>query len=76
MIIEIVYLLWHTHVNENLEDGEDVKLIGAYSTREKAEEALSRSIRLEGFKDFPEGFEISAYKLDKDEWTSGFVTEN
>jgi len=76
MVIEFVYLLWHTHIDENLDGGEDVKLMGVYSTREKAEEALSRSKHLKGFKDFTKGFDISACRLDKDQWTSGFVTEN
>lgn len=70
---EFVYLVWHTHLDEDLENGEDIKLIGVYSTESKAKEAISRSIKLEGFKDHKDGFEISASKLDKDEWTSGFV---
>jgi hypothetical protein len=31
METEFVYLLQHTHEDENLENGEDVKLIGVYS---------------------------------------------
>ncbi|NII85340.1 MULTISPECIES: hypothetical protein [unclassified Pedobacter] len=69
-----VYLLWHTHYDESLSGGEDVKLIGVYSTETKAEEALLRAKQLDGFKDFHEGFEISVNVLDKDEWTSGFIT--
>jgi len=74
MFMEFVYLLWHTHLDENLDGGEDVKLIGVYSSRKNAEEALSRSKYLNGFKDFPDGFDISVNKLDKDEWVSGFAT--
>ena len=70
-----VYLLWHTHIDESLEGGEDVKLIGVYSTMSKAEGALSRTKVLDGFKEQPENFEISCNKLDKDEWTFGFINE-
>lgn len=73
--MESVYLLWHTHIDESLESGEDVKLIGVYSTMSTAEEALSRTKILEGFKEQPENFEISRKELDKDGWTFGFVNE-
>ncbi|TKC60162.1 hypothetical protein FBD94_14710 [Pedobacter hiemivivus] len=75
MDIEFVYLLWHTHFNEKLPGGEDVKLMGVYSTENKAIAAQSRAELLEGFKDSKEGFEISYNKIDQDEWVSGFVTE-
>ncbi|MNL88283.1 hypothetical protein D3C87_2179010 [compost metagenome] len=67
--------MWHTHFNEELPGGEDVKMIGIYSTEEKAIAAQSRAELLEGFKDSKEGFEISHNKIDQDEWISGFVTE-
>ena len=75
MVTEFVFLLWHTHLNGTLEKEEDIKLIGVYSTERKAKQALSRTIKLEGFRDHKDGFEISAHKLDKDEWVSGFVVE-
>ncbi|WP_316829097.1 hypothetical protein [Pedobacter miscanthi] len=70
----LVYLLWHTHYDNRLENNEDIKLIGVYSTEDMAKEAECRAKLLEGFKDSQDGFEISSYRLDKDEWTSGFVT--
>lgn len=69
-----VYLLWHTHTSDELINGEDVKLIGVYSSFALAEEAKDRSILLEGFKDCTDGFEISEHTIDKDSWTSGFIT--
>ena len=75
MKIKFVYLLWHTHYDEKLLASEDVKLIGVYSDEKKAIEAQLRAELLEGFKDSKEGFEISCNKIDKDEWSSGFVTE-
>ncbi len=72
--MDFVYLLWHTHTSEELTNGEDVKLIGVYSTRNLAEEAQIRTSLLIGFKDNLEGFEISKHKVDNDSWTSGFIT--
>nr|WP_315402745.1 hypothetical protein [uncultured Sphingobacterium sp.] len=73
--MENVYLLWHTHIDKNLDGGEDIKLIGVYSSELLAEEALKRKSTEKGFKDHLEGFEISRYILDHDAWSSGFVTE-
>ncbi|WP_286776771.1 DUF7336 domain-containing protein [Sphingobacterium sp. UBA2074] len=70
-----VFLLWHTHFDKELDGGEDVKLIGVYSSRELAENTLEKMSKVAGFKDQPEGFEISEYSVDKDHWTSGFITE-
>jgi hypothetical protein len=70
-----VYSLHHTHTDKLLDSGEDVKLIGIYSSEEKAKAAQLRAEKLEGFKNAIEGFEISVNILDNDEWTSGFITE-
>lgn len=69
-----IYLLWHTHVSEKLAQGEDSKLIGVYSSYQKAIEAQTRAGALPGFVEHKEGFEISEQIIDKDSWTSGFVT--
>ena len=68
----IVYLLWHTHVISD--DQEDDKLIGIYSSRELAEAARGRISQQPGFQEYPTGFLVSPYTLDKDHWTEGFVT--
>jgi len=70
-----VYLLWHTHVDDRLEGGEDVKLIGVYSSIDEANSAIERKGNYEGFMDYMDGFEISTYTLDKDSWSEGFVTQ-
>jgi hypothetical protein len=69
-----VFILWHTHEDEDLPGSEDVKLLGVYSSYQKAEEALNASLILPGFKECPEGFSIVAYELDEREWTEGFIT--
>ncbi|GAA4168044.1 DUF7336 domain-containing protein [Sphingobacterium ginsenosidimutans] len=68
-----VYLLWYTYVDETLDGGEDVMLIGVYSSRELAEAALARTSKLRGFSDQIEGFEISPYEVDTDSWKAGFT---
>jgi hypothetical protein len=50
-----------------------VKVIGLYSSRVMAEEAMERARVLPGFAQEPEGFTIEQYELDKDHWPRGFV---
>jgi hypothetical protein len=67
----IVYLLWHAH---DLVEEEDVKLLGVYSTEDRARDRIDRARALPGFRAAPDGFEVSRYQVDKDEWPDGFVT--
>ena len=67
-----VFLLQHVHALGD--DEEDVKVIGIYSTRQRADEAVERMHALPGFKDAPDGFCIDRYHLDEDQWTEGYVT--
>lgn len=75
MKMEKVYVL--QHVYEYGEDNEYIeeKMLGVYSSEEKASEAIERYIQLEGFRDYPrECFYISKYSVDKDSWIGGFVS--
>lgn len=66
-----VYELSHEYY-----DGEydNVSFLGFYSTLQNAERA-ERKFRLdEDFVNYPEGFCISKYEIDKKEWTEGFFT--
>ena len=66
-----VFVLQHVHSRE---DGvEDVKFIGVYSSREKAQAAVARLGRLPGFADAPDGFHIDEYRVDQDYWVQGYV---
>jgi hypothetical protein len=70
--LQQVYLLWHTH---ELEDGEsNEKLLGVYSTEEKATRRMASAKKLPGFREAPAGFEVAPYVVDRDEWAEGFVT--
>ncbi|WP_426506360.1 hypothetical protein ACPPVO_50500 [Dactylosporangium sp. McL0621] len=60
-------LVWHE------EDGDDLKILGAYSTDQMARERIVRARTLPGFRDEPDCFYVGAYTLDEDQWTDGFV---
>lgn len=67
-----VYILHHVHEFESGE--EDVKLIGVFSSKEKALKAVDDHGKLPGFKDHLNGFSIDEYIIDKSEWNEGFAT--
>jgi hypothetical protein len=68
------------HVDENgrlhwdEEEGDDVKLLGVYSTDSLARDRIERSKSTPGFADEPDCFVVSRYVVDKDTWAEGFVT--
>lgn len=57
-------------------DGEydNVSDLGYYSTYENARKSLSKYHEKPEFKNYPDGFCIDEYKIDKPEWTDGFFT--
>ncbi len=67
----VVYLLHHA---KDLDEEVDVKLLGVFSGVEKAEQAREAVRDQPGFRDFPLGFHIDGYTVDKCHWTEGFVT--
>lgn len=67
-----VYLLQHVHEQSGGE--QEVKMIGIYSSRESAENAVRRLKEKPGFATSAEGFTVEAYTLDEDNWAEGFVT--
>jgi hypothetical protein len=69
--MKTVFILHHSY---ELDEIEETKLIGVYSTNEQAESAINRLKYKNGFKYRPDAFEISEYKLDQDNWTEGFAT--
>jgi homoserine kinase type II len=73
----IVYKLYHIYnrgSDGEGDDDEETKLIGIYSTKEKAEAAILRVKDKPGFRDYPDGFEIFEHTLDRDGWVDGFTT--
>ncbi len=67
-----VFVLQHGHPTRD--DVEDVKLIGVYSSREKAQAAIARLVLAPGFSDAPDGFHIDEYRVDQDQWVEGYET--
>lgn len=66
-----VYLLWH---GDDLEEGTpEAKLLGVYSSEEKAQERITRSLGQPGFADHPDDFLIVPQTVDKDDWPDGYV---
>jgi hypothetical protein len=66
-----VFLLWYVQAADTAD--EDELLIGAYSTEKEARAAIERLKDKPGFVIAPQGFQIHPYKLNRDDWTEGFV---
>ncbi len=69
--MENLYIVQHEY--ENNKGCEVVRLIGLYSTKEKAEKALESVRNQHGFRDYPSGFYLERIQLDEDSWREGFV---
>jgi homoserine kinase type II len=67
----VVYLLWF--VNEMAEREDAELLIGVYYREAEAKAAIQRLKNKPGFVNFPEGFQVHPYELDRDHWTEGFL---
>lgn len=66
-----VYILQHSY---ELEDAEETKLIGVYTSKTHAESAIERLKTKPGFCNKPEDFTIDEYILNQDSWEEGFST--
>lgn len=73
---ETVYVLTHVYEYGENNEFDEIKELGIYSTRQKAEEAIERYCVLEGFNRYPRScFQICEQRVDVDyEWTEGFMT--
>ncbi len=81
--MDSVFILQHLHLHPGGED--DVKLIGAYRSRDSVLAAVNRLKSQPGFRDLPdvvtpgddnqmEGFYVDELRLDLDYWSEGYVT--
>jgi hypothetical protein len=68
----VVYILWHIRDG----DEENAKLLGVFSSREKAADCQRRALLRSGFADFPDDFTVDEYELNVDQWLDGFVIES
>jgi hypothetical protein len=71
-----VYFLYHID-DQKLYDGEYHygKLVGVYSSIDRARAAIRELRDRQGFIDYPECWRIYKRTLDRDSWTKGFVAE-
>ncbi|MFD4706031.1 hypothetical protein ACFWM3_14350 [Gottfriedia sp. NPDC058432] len=69
-----VFLLTHIYDYGVEDEHEETKILGVYTTREKAEKALERYFKLEGFNNYPkECFFVGECLIDEDlGWKEGF----
>ena len=65
-----VFLLQHSY---EINGEEETKIIGIYSSREKADSIVNEYKELPAFKDYPNDFFIDGYDIDMDNWKEGFV---
>ena len=69
--IKKVYMLYHR------DEKDDDKLIGFFSTKEKALEIVDKWKGMKGFRDCPEGFKIrTMIIIGKDYYTKGFKSKS
>lgn len=64
-----VFILHHTYGDS---ESESYKLLGVFSTEDRANSEIPKYLKLPGFKEFPDGFTVTKYSLDEPHWLSGF----
>jgi hypothetical protein len=69
----ILFVVHHVYSSDS--ESDNAKLIGIYSSKKSAVEAISRLEQKPGFRKYPNGFSIDEYHLDKDYWIEGFLSE-
>lgn len=71
-----VYVLWHLYeLSDDFGIHDEEKLIGVFSSEEKARNVISEMKDLEGFRDYPvDCFEINEMEIDRASWMDGFTT--
>jgi hypothetical protein len=69
-LMNALFLLRHRRIL--FEDVFDTKWIGRYSTAEKTQAAIDRAVLLEGFRDYPDGFELHEVEVEKAYFENGF----
>jgi hypothetical protein len=72
--MKFVFMLSHTHGEDDDEREENYKVIGIYSSEDEARAAIARKLQYPGFCDEPDGFEIEKIELNHDMWAEGYIT--
>ena len=71
-----IYLLYHQYEYGEHCEYEELKILGIYSSEQKAQEAIERYYKLAGFKKYSkECFVVDEYIVNEDRcWKEGFVS--
>ena len=56
------------------EDGDDLKILGIFSTQARADRRIELARSEPGFRDEPDCFYVSTYELDRHLWLDGFIS--
>ncbi|EFB74874.1 DUF7336 domain-containing protein [Subdoligranulum variabile] len=67
-----VYVLQHSYALQNGCD--ETKLLGVFSSEDKAQQAIEMYRTLPGFCEHSQDFHLDKYLLDERYWTEGFFT--
>jgi hypothetical protein len=71
--MKTLFVVFHEHDTDVQPDTS--KLIGIYSSQERATDAVARYQQKPGFSEHPFGFSIDEYLVDEDHWKEGYITE-
>lgn len=69
---EKVYLV--THFKEDSESIDGFKIVGIFSTEEKAEAVIKELSQAPGFSEHKEGFSVGPYEVNRNNWEGGFLS--
>lgn len=69
------YIFIVQHVHHQSDGGEDVRMIGAFSSEIEAQRAISQFRHAPGYASSAEGFSVDRYEMNKLNWHEGFVTD-
>ncbi|MGB3777059.1 MAG: hypothetical protein WA960_01770 [Tunicatimonas sp.] len=67
--MKTVYIVHHLY---EFEGCDETKLIGVYTSKDKAQAAIDRLKTKKGFSDKPHDFHLNEFELDQDIWKGGF----
>lgn len=69
-----VYILQHAYDYGKNGEHQEVKFLGVFSSKLKAQKAIMKYVNLPGFREYGvDCFFIDKYKIDEMEWKEGFI---
>lgn len=70
---DLVFILMHRHIDEELQHGMDDKIIGYFSSAQRAAEAQVLVSKASGFRDHLDGFTTVPIQTNQLLWPEGIV---